>query len=132
LFFSGSGLAAQWSGGAPSRLVAKPVRVKIGQTTTANAALGAGTSLRGTATIGGAPVVGFVIAYDAITGDILGASGNGIGTYEIKLTGPVVVRLRVDTGTGQRQLWYRNAADFDHATPVVIPKNGTKTVDLVF
>jgi 5-hydroxyisourate hydrolase-like protein (transthyretin family) len=135
LLTSGVGYAAQWSGAAPSRLVAKPVRVRAGQTTTADAKLTSGVTVRGAAQIAGAPADGWVIAFEAVTGDIVGAawaSGAGPGAYEMRVLGPTAIRLGLDSGSGTGSYWYRNASDFDHATPVLLPRRGAKTVNLIF
>ncbi|MFS8479338.1 MAG: carboxypeptidase-like regulatory domain-containing protein [Micromonosporaceae bacterium] len=127
LYFDHSEYAGQWSGGAPSRLLAKPVKVKHGKTVTADAALTTGTLVRGTVQRASGEAVGDadVTAYDAATGDIAAVTWVTGDTYEMRVLGPALVRFRVNSG------WHREADSFDRATTVFIPGSGTKTVDIV-
>lgn len=133
LRYASSEHAAQWSGGAQSRLLATPVKVTAGGTATANVRLGKGTTVRGTITAGGAPVLTlpFVVAYDAVLGDIAGATFSPDGSYSMRVLGPTGIRIRVQDGRDLDR-WHRDAADFGHATVVLVPAGGTKTVNLAF
>jgi hypothetical protein len=44
-----------------------------------------------------------------------------------------VVRLRYEGGSTEVWYdgWYVDAGDFEHATPVIVPLSGTKTVNIV-
>lgn len=128
------GYAHQWSGGAPSRLLARPVTVQPGGSVTHDARLTTGTTLRGTVTRGGVPVDGggFVLAHDPVTGDIVGVGSMELdGSYTMPMLGPTATRIQVQTGSSPDR-WYRDVADFDHATLVWVPSSGTKTLDLPF
>jgi len=125
----------QWSGGVANRLLATGIKVREGQATTYNVALGKGTTVKGTiATAAGEPLSGgFISAYNAITGDIMSASEMVNGHYTLHLLAPQVVRLRYEGGSPDVWFdgWYVNSGDFDHATPVIVPLSGTKTVNIV-
>jgi len=127
LHFDHFDYAGQWSGGAPSRLLAKPVKVKAGKTATADAALTTGTLVRGTVQRASGQAVSntWVTAYDAVTGDIASSAWMYDDTYEMHVLGPTLVRFEVDRG------WHREADSFDRAAIVVIPSSGTKTLNLV-
>lgn len=122
--------AAQWSGAAPSRLLAEPVSVKAGRTVTADAALTAGTLVRGTVRqASGEPLPdAFVTAYTAAVGDIAGSDFVDGGTFQMRVLGPTLVRFHVDTGT--RSGWHREANEFDDATIVFVPARDEQTVEL--
>lgn len=119
--------AGQWSGGVPSRLLAKPVKVKAGEAVSADAALTKGTLVRGTVQRASGEAVGDadVTAYDAVTSDIAAVARVTGNTYEMRVLGPTLVRFRVNSS------WHREADNFDRATMVLIPGGGTKTVNLV-
>jgi hypothetical protein len=55
------------------------------------------------------------------------------GQYTAHLLAPQVVKLQYQAPAGDvfYNGWYIDSADFDHATPVVVPLSGTKTVNIV-
>ena len=125
--------APQWSGGVANRLLATGVRVRAEQTTTFDPRLTTGTTLTGmVTTTDGTPVNdAFVSAHNVVTGDVMGSTFTQNGQYVLHVLGPQVVRLEVVGGTDVFfHHWYVNAADFEHATPVVVPASGTKTVNI--
>ncbi len=133
LFIWGGDHAPQWSGGVANRLLATPVRVRAGQTTTFDVRLTTGTTLTGmVTTTDGTPVNDALVdAHNLVTGDVMGSIFTQNGVYTMHVLGPQVVRLQVRGGTDVFfNHWYVNAADFEHATPVVIPASGTKTVNI--
>lgn len=133
LHVTGPGYAPQWSGGVPSRLLATPVRVIAGRTATGDAALTKGTAVRGTVTINGQPMTGgaWVVAYDALLGDIAGTAWMPDDTFEMPVLGPTAIRIRV-TGSGTFDRWYRDAATFETAGVVLVPSGGSKTLTVTF
>lgn len=122
--------AWQWTGGTPNRYLATPVRVTAGGSVTANAALTNKIKISGRVRVsgGGSAPEGRIIAYNAVTGDIVGVDDFVDGRYELAVLGPQVVKLRHDIVEASG--WYDRKADFAHATPVVVPANGTKTVNI--
>jgi Carboxypeptidase regulatory-like domain len=127
--------AAQWSGGVANRYLSPGVRVRADQTTTANVALTSGTIVRGTVTTAnGAPLSGgFISVYNAVTGDIMAGVQLENGLYAAHLLAPQGVHLLYQASVGDifYDGWYIDSADFDHATLVVVPPTGTKTVNIV-
>jgi len=134
LLFEQFGYASQWSGGVANRLLATGVRVREGQTTTFDVRLTTGTTLTGTIrTQAGTPLDdGFLTAHNVVTGDYMGAVFFVNGQYTLHVLGPQLVRLQVQGSAGEQfyNHWYVDAADFEHATPVVVPEQGTKTVNI--
>lgn len=119
-FAASSGYAWQWSGGTSSRLLAAPVKVTAGQTATSNARLSKGSVVKGRVLQSGNPVRATVELVDPVTRDAVGYGETAGGAYEVRvLPGVVRVAGEIDAPPYTRQ-WYRNAADFDHATPVLV------------
>lgn len=114
--FAAAGLATVWSGGAGSRLSARPVRVRADRTVTLDQALPAGTSLSGTVRVDELLTYAQVIAFDAATGDLAGVADVGSG-YVLRLLAGQRVKLRCDCAYTP-PVWHRDAAGFDAATPV--------------
>ncbi len=88
--------AWQWSGNAPNRKVATPVKVKAGKTVTANAALPAPGVITGTVTkVSGHPEWVVVQAVDIRTGDFAApeAAVSPTGVYTISGCNLADVRL---------------------------------------
>ncbi len=123
--------AWQWSGGRPNQLLAQPTQVRAGQTSTLNAQLTPGATIRGRVLAAdGTPVSGAVQAYNALTGDPASdyALTDENGYYEVRSLAGQFVRLEFwpdleDDG----ELWYRNASGFHSATPVWVSDGGTRT-----
>jgi hypothetical protein len=71
---------------------------------------------------------------NAVTGDLLGSGdAKRDGTYSVQVFGPQVVTLDY-VGSAfdvNYQGFYKNSPDPQHATPVIIPATGTKTVNVV-
>jgi hypothetical protein len=121
----------QWSGGTGSRLLAAPVKVTAGQTTTSNAAISKGSAIKGRVLHDGAGTGAQVQVYDVLTGDAVGDyTETTDGGYEVRVL-PGLVRVSYSASVGPRaEHWYRNAADFKHATPVLVGSRPTN-LDLV-
>jgi hypothetical protein len=129
--------AWQWSGDRPTQLSARPVQVQVGQATTEDAHLGpiATVSGRVTGTSGRQPV-GFVQAYNALTGDPAAnyAIPDDNGNFRLDgIAGPQFVRIQyVDSFIDGPTSWFRDAATFGTATPVFARSAGTVTgIDIV-
>ncbi|WP_330467462.1 carboxypeptidase-like regulatory domain-containing protein [Micromonospora zamorensis] len=114
--FAAAGLATVWSGGAGSRLSARPVAVRANETVTLDQALLAGTPLSGSVRVDELLTYAQVIAFDALTGDLAGVADVGTG-YTLRLLPGQRVKLRCDCAYAP-SAWHRSAAGFDAATPV--------------
>jgi len=127
----GNGYAWQWSGGVASRKQATLVPVSAGRTATANAKLSRGNTVSGTVLgTNGAPLQSTVVLVNSDTGDDTGWATPAIGRYAVGVL-PQAVRIRyTDPRTPATLLWYKNVADFTHATPVTVGSTAV-TVDLV-
>jgi len=126
----GGRYAWQWTGGTPNRFLAAPVTVRSGGTTTANAKLQNKIKISGTVRdTAGAPIpFGRIIAYNAVTGDVVGVDDFTDGRYALVLLAPQVVKIRHEIVGANG--WYDRAADFAHAKAVTVPAAGTKTVNI--
>ncbi|TCB94295.1 carboxypeptidase regulatory-like domain-containing protein [Micromonospora zingiberis] len=107
LFFTGPGLASQWSGGTADRLLARTVRVRPGATVTADQTLVGGTLVQGTITIAEMPYYSQVVAFHARTGDVVGVA-DAAGSYTLRLLPGQRVLLRCDCAYTPSR-WYPNA-----------------------
>jgi len=116
LQFTAIGRATQWSGGAADRLRARPVRVRSDQTVTADQALTAGTVVSGAVLVDEVATYAQVVAFNTVTGDLVGVADAG-STYTLRLLPGQRVKLRCDCSY-QLPEWHRDAASFDAATPV--------------
>jgi hypothetical protein len=107
--------------------------VSTGETAKADAKLSRGSTLKGRVVdSAGRPVdSASVLVVDAITGEAVGPWADAVnGSYEVPLT-PRLVRITYRGNVASLAWrWYRNANDFDHATPVLIG-NQDRTLDLV-
>lgn len=122
--------AWQWSGAAPDRFAAQPVRVQAHTSVIADAALIPGGLVTGrTFDRQSAPSFGYVYAYNARTGDIVDSTTsnfNGEYTVNSLATQDVKIQYHVDAGC-----WHRDAADFASATPIpVTAGHATGGIDL--
>jgi hypothetical protein len=124
--------AWEWSGNATNRLLATPVKVSVGESATANAALGKGVRLTGRVLdASGRPIQSNVVkAYNVVTGDSTGGYSQERTPYDFVLHGNQLVHISIFTWEPERQFWYNRAKTVERATPVFIPATGTKTVDL--
>ncbi|MEV6695009.1 hypothetical protein AB0M35_26395 [Micromonospora sp. NPDC051196] len=113
LYFTGYGLASQWSGATADRLRARLVRVRAGATATANEALTAGTVASGTITTAEMPFYSQVVAFHARTGDVVGVA-DAAENYQLRLLPGQPVVLRCDCAYTPSR-WYPNAAGIDGA-----------------
>ncbi|WP_327038208.1 carboxypeptidase-like regulatory domain-containing protein [Micromonospora maris] len=113
LYFTGYGLASQWSGATTDRLRAATVRVRAGATVTADAALRAGTVVSGTITTAEMPFYSQVVAFHARTGDVVGVA-DAAESYHLRLLPGQRVLLRCDCAYTPSR-WYPNAAGIDDA-----------------
>ncbi len=118
--------APQWSGGVANRLLATPVTVREGRTSTANARLSRGTTVTGTliANDGGPVVDGFVVAVNLVTGDVMGSSPVTDGHYTLYATGPQAVQLKAPV-FGPSTVYYGQTNQ-----PVLISGHGTLTINI--
>ena len=137
--FSGRfGYASEFSGGTPNRFLATGVKVTVGQTSMHDVGLRKGTRLTGTVRTSQDEPVGLfgarITVIHALTGDEIGVNDTAAdSTYEVRLLGPQIVKLRYDAsviGVHYRG-FHRNAATLAAATPVVIGLSGTKTVNVI-
>lgn len=130
LLFGAQGHARQWSGGEANRREAELITVRSGQTTTYSPALRVGTVLTGTVTdTAGQPLVAEFDLVNQGTGEDMGGGFSPDGTYRTLVLGPQNVRL--SWFAGGKSGWYDNATDFASATRIPIPRQGTKTLNLV-
>ncbi len=132
-FASAANYAWQWLGGSPTRQGSKLVKVRSGRTATADAKLSPGTVLKGKiTTAGGEPADYSVVLVDAATGEDVAPSGGGepAGSYEIHLAPQTVKVVYSSNRYPSTPYWYRDAADFAHATPVRVGREPV-TLDLV-
>ncbi|RUL94866.1 carboxypeptidase-like regulatory domain-containing protein [Verrucosispora sp. FIM060022] len=113
LYFSGYGLASQWSGATADRLRATTVRVRAGATVTADTALTAGTVVSGTITTAEMPFYSQVVAFHARTGEVVGVA-DAAENYLLRLLPGQRVLLRCDCAYTPSR-WYPNAAGIDDA-----------------
>jgi hypothetical protein len=135
LYTSHPEYAGQWSGGGNSRLIATPVPVTVGDTSTFDVALEAGTALTGTLRLprGQVPESGSVAVVDADTYDQIGHVDIALdGRYAVRYAGPVRAAFAVIASvSGESGLgWHREATDFTGARVVRLPSGGTPTLDL--
>lgn len=129
LYYTGYGLASQWSGGVADRRQARPVRVRAGSTVTADQKLVAGTVVSGTITVDEMPNYSQVIAFHAGTGDVVGTVDVG-SDYTLRLLPGQRVLLRCDCAYAPSR-WFPNAAEVSGARPVRVgPAPVTADFDL--
>ena len=133
--YTNEAYAWQWSGGRPNQLVAQPTRVRVGWTSTVDARLAAGATVRGRVlTADGTPATGHVEVVNALTGDpaTVHAFTDENGYYELRSLAGQFVRIRFTTAyPDERTFWYRDASGFHTATPVWVPSGGATTgIDL--
>jgi Carboxypeptidase regulatory-like domain len=124
--------AWQWSGDRPTQLTAKPVRVRVGQTTTEDAHLRVTATVSGRVTDShGRPVFGFVQAYNAITGDLVTheAFPDEHGDFRLEgIAGPQFIRVRYSDGRiDVPVVWHRDASSFATADPVGVRSGAAVT-----
>jgi hypothetical protein len=139
LLFGGGPDPRQWSGNAGNRFQATGVPVVARGTTTYDAGLIKGTTLKGTVTAPSGPPAEWRLTFlNAATGDKMGtfdSSAAGPGdTYALPLTGGASVKIAWDYLPGDASHnargWYDGATSQDTATKVAIPAHNSKTLDL--
>ncbi|MBQ1028203.1 hypothetical protein [Micromonospora sp. C95] len=118
LYYTGPGLASQWSGRVANRRKADTVRVRSGTTVTSDQTLVAGTVVSGTITVDEMPNYSQVIAFHARTGDVTGVVDVG-ADYTLRLLPGQRVLLRCDCAHVPSR-WFPNAAQVSEAQPVRI------------
>ncbi|GIJ20517.1 hypothetical protein [Micromonospora lutea] len=129
LYFTGYGLASQWSGGTTDRTQARTVRVRAGATVTADQRLVAGSVVSGTIAVAELPNYSQVIAFHARTGDVVGTVDVG-ADYTLRLLPGQRVLLRCDCAYAPSR-WFPNAAEVAGARPVRVgPAPVTASFDL--
>jgi hypothetical protein len=130
---TGLGYAAVWSGGTADRYRATGVAVTADVATPYNPKLTRGSTLKGTVRLASGVAIegGYVSAYNAVTGDIMGAAFVGAdGVLSMPVLGPQVVKVRyvlTDANGNDLDGWF-GGADRAHATPVRIPARGSTTI----
>jgi len=127
--------AGIWSGGAPTRTTATPVRVRPGQVAGFDAALGRGTTITGTITgaSGRLPDHVDVNVVNAVTFDTITVVEAGPdGKYTARVAGPQLMKLRLDTNFRGVQVprWYRDAEQFKDGRTFLVPPSGTLPLNL--
>ncbi|MEV4711347.1 hypothetical protein [Micromonospora sp. NPDC049374] len=118
LYYTGYGLASQWSGGVADRRKADTVRVRTGTTVTSNQKLVAGTVVSGTIAVDEMPNYSQVIAFHARTGDVTGVVDVG-ADYTLRLLPGQRVLLRCDCAHVPSR-WFPNAEQVSEAQPLRI------------
>ncbi|WBB90214.1 hypothetical protein [Verrucosispora sp. WMMC514] len=118
LYYTGPGLASQWSGGVADRRKADTVRVRSGTSVTSDQTLVAGTVVSGTIAVDEMPNYSQVIAFHARTGDVTGVVDVG-ADYTLRLLPGQRVLLRCDCAFVPSR-WFPNAAQVSEAQPVRI------------
>jgi hypothetical protein len=128
------GHAPQWSGAQANRLFATKVKVTADRTATFNPAMAVGNEVVGKVTDSSGSLLpnSYVFAYNALTHDFMGGDWAEDGEYRALVMGPQLVKLEyyVFPEEGELNGWYDRAADFEHAKPVLVPRTGTKTINI--
>jgi 5-hydroxyisourate hydrolase-like protein (transthyretin family) len=103
LLFKRHGYPAHWSGGTGNRHQATKIRVMAGDTVTHDEALTAGTEVTGTFTNqdGVSADYGYVLAHNAVTGDIVGVSWFENGRYSMPVLGRQRIYFSYDVSFGE-------------------------------
>ncbi|HEX6967666.1 MAG TPA: carboxypeptidase regulatory-like domain-containing protein [Micromonosporaceae bacterium] len=139
LLFQRHGYAPRWSGGTGNRYQATKIQVTSGETSTHDETLTTGTEVTGSVTDqGGVPADhGFVIARNAVTGDIVGVAWAENGQYDMPVLGKQAVYFTYDLtfGEGFYQGTYpspkgRSAGDPVHTRVFPVPISGSLTVNI--
>ncbi|MGC5333911.1 carboxypeptidase regulatory-like domain-containing protein [Micromonospora sp. DT62] len=104
LRFSGTGIATQWSGGVGNVLLARTVRVRPGGTATLHQALRSSITVGGSIRTDELATYSTVVAFDALTGDVVGAVDVGT-SYGLPMLPGQLVKLRCDCSYGPGR-WY--------------------------
>lgn len=130
LFYAAPGYAAQWSGGAAVRYLAKPVQVIADASATADATLTTGATFSGTVHLNSGTLAGgYISAVNAVTGDVMGYAWAGPdGAFSMQVLAPQSVQVHYQlTTTDERSVngWYLNATDRQDATVVLVKPAGT-------
>jgi hypothetical protein len=115
--------AAQWSGHVGDRFFARTVKVKSGASTAFDFRARAAVEV----IVKSPSQVGWVLFYNAVTGDIMGA-GSGYLTDDVteQLVGPQLVKLQIWPEEGDP--YFVGGPDLAHAKPYWIPPSGSKTI----
>ncbi|GAA0948737.1 carboxypeptidase-like regulatory domain-containing protein [Virgisporangium aurantiacum] len=106
LLFTDFDKALQWSGNVGNRHLAQRIAVTAGGTTTYDMTLAGEATITGTAP----DDTGWVIATNAVTGDIMGMASVTNGRYTMPVVGPQLMKVA--------------------GIPVAVPRKGTKTVNI--
>lgn len=125
--------AWQWSGGQPSQVTARHIKVNTGQTATADESLAEGTTLSGKLTDNG--VSGYLTLHNAITGDRVAGytfpDANGDYTFK-NIAGYQAVKIAFNEAQPPyRTTWYVNSATFAAARGVSV-RAGTPVTGIDF
>jgi len=130
------GYASHFSGDTANRILADPVRVRSGQTTRYDTKMRRGTAVTGLITLAPGAPGDFVriTAYHALTGDELGSVDPAPGEpYLLRVLGPTLIRLDYSASDLHGEFiggWYDRESSFQEADIVVVPKSGTKKVNI--
>ncbi|MEV0728471.1 carboxypeptidase regulatory-like domain-containing protein [Polymorphospora sp. NPDC050346] len=126
--------ARQWSGGTGNRLVAKKIKVTAGAAASYDIKLKTGTLVTGTIRdrAGAEVTSSYLLAYSALTRDIVGVKWDTGGTYQMRLIAPELVKVQVFAYVDDQNFnfWYDNGTDFDTAQTLAVPWQG-RTLDVV-
>jgi hypothetical protein len=119
----------RWSGDQPNRLRATKIRVRPGQTTTADERLRPSAAVTGEVTVAGADFsIVNVGVYDAESGDYAGPFGTGFPDFTLGNLGAQSVKIAYrDADTGA-SAWYLDATALATATPVRLQPGQTTTI----
>jgi hypothetical protein len=140
LFTNHHDYAGVWSGGGNNRLVATPVKVRLGQSTPYNIALSAGTTLtvKANTVAGRPPGNAEVSAVDTNTFDEIARldETTRTGVFALHVLGPQQVKVLVvaqfpGEGLFEPPVWYPDAPDYAHGRMVQVPSTGTKTIQVL-
>lgn len=140
LLFTRHEYVAQWSGGTGNRHQATKIRVTAGDTVTHDESLTAGTEVTGAFTNqdGVSADGGFVLAHNAVTGDIIGVSWIENGRYRMPVLGRQRIYFSYDAFFGED--YYSGIFPTPRSMPIggprhtkvfPVPTTGSLTVDIV-
>jgi hypothetical protein len=123
LLFQGS--ANQWSGQVGDRHFARHIKVTSGATVTYDFRFKPGVTL----TVNVPTPVEWILFFNAITGDLMGADpGYPDNVFITSMVGPQLIKLQVWPPQGDP--YWAGGADFAHARTYLLPSNGSKTIGL--
>ncbi|MFY1698400.1 hypothetical protein [Solwaraspora sp. WMMA2101] len=120
-FFGSPFYAVQWSGGVGNVRRAQTVQVRAGQTVTFDQTLRAATTISGKVIIDELGNYSPLLAFNVVTGDLVGVEYPG-DTYQLLVVPGQVVKLRCHCGHGPGK-WHPTGTAFSDAAPVPVGRN---------